>query len=558
MKATNIKIATIGMLALGLASCGDDYLDTSSKTALNSGTFYKNELQAQYAVVGCYDGYQRTVSNGSWPTLYLAAEFGSDDALGGGGPDDRSCRVMDRMDMSYNASDVSFMSGLWQDYYKAIFRCNKLLSSVDGITFSSSDVKNAVEGEARALRGLEYFDLVKMFERVPLLTEPINKIVPQTAPDSVYEQVVKDLKWAADSIPASYYTDKNTSLGHITRYAAGAMLARVYLFYDGVYNDNKRGAMPGGLTAADALKYCEDAISSGQYQLEPNFKDLWPAASTTPSTKDEGWKTTYKEASDEIVWVVKFNNDQDWNNDNINGNKFIVDLGVRNVSDGSCAPFGNGWGQCPISKKAYNLYGAGDTRRDASIVDLVSNGVYAKQIVTDAMDATGYINEKYCPLIYTDGSSIPVEAIIKEVTGANFQTSQDQDWILMRYSDVLLMAAELGSPNAKQYFNMVRERAYGDDSHNIASAPTKEQIWDERRLEFMGEGIRYFDLRRQGLDAFVKAQLGQGQTVYNNTVSEDISSSYQDANFRIKRGFWQIPNDQITLSGNVYKQNPGW
>jgi hypothetical protein len=558
MKSSNINKVAVALLSLGLASCGDSYLDTSSKTALNSNTFYQTELQANYAVVGCYDGYQRTVSNGSWPTLFLASEFGGDDALGGGGPDDRGCRVMDRMDMSYNASDVSFMSGLWSDYYKAINRCNQLLQQIDDVDFSTEDAKNAAKGEALALRGLEYFDLVKLFENVPLLTTPTSDIVPQATPDSVYAQVVSDLKWAADHIPASYYTDKSSSLGRITRYAAGAMLARVYLFYDGVYNNNKRGTMPGGLTAAQALAYCESAINSGQYKLETNFKDLWPAASTTPTAKADGWKTTYKEASDEIVWVVKFNNDQDWNNSNINGNKFIVDLGVRNIADGSCAPFGNGWGQAPITRKAYQLFQSGDTRREASIVDLTSVGVFAKQITTDAMDATGYINEKYCPLIYTDGSSIPVEAAISETSGANFQTSQDQDWILMRYSDVLLMAAELGSTKAMTYFNMVRERAFGDTSHDLTAAPTIQQIWDERRLEFMGEGLRYWDLRRQGLDAFVSAQLAQGQTVYNNTVSEDISSTFVDANFRTKRGFWQIPNDQITLSGGVYKQNAGW
>ena len=138
----------------------------------------------------------------------------------------------------------------------------------------------------------------------------------------------------------------------------------------------------------------------------------------------------------------------------------------------------------------------------------------------------------------------------------------------MRYSDVLLMAAELGSPTATRYFNLVRERAYGNTDHDIAGTPTIQQIWDERRLEFMGEGIRYFDLRRQGLDAFVTAEVNQATingkaggapaTVYNNTEAETTASTYQDANFRTKRGFFMIPNDQITLSGGVYKQNPGW
>ena len=566
MKTSNIKIAALGLLALGLASCGDDYLDTSSKTALNSESFYSNEAQANAAVVGCYDGYQATISEGCWPNLFLASEFASDDCYGGGGPDDRSCRVLDRMDLNYNASDVSAFEATWEWYYKAINRCNLFLQKNNPGIYSSNDAYKAATGEARALRGLEYFDLVRLFENVPLITTPTQDIVPQASPDSVYAQIVADLKYAADSIPTSYYTDKSATLGRITSYAAGAMLARVYLFYDGVYNNNGRGTMPGGLTAADALAYCEKAINSNQYSLEPNFKDLWPAASTTASTKEDGWKNTYKEASNEIVWVVKFNNDQDWNNSNHNGNRFIIDLGMRNVT--AYAPYGNGWGQAPITQAAESKFLDNDTRKDATIIDAKSIGAFDAQASTDCMDYTGFTNKKYCPLIFTDGTSIAAYQASAEISGANFQTSQDQDWILMRYSDVLLMAAELGSPNATRYFNLVRERAYGNTDHNIAGTPTIQQIWDERRLEFMGEGIRYFDLRRQGLDAFVTAEVNQATingraggapaTVYNNTNAETTASTYQDANFRTKRGFFMIPNDQITLSGGVYKQNPGW
>ena len=89
--------------------------------------------------------------------------------------------------------------------------------------YSSNDAYKAATGEARALRGLEYFDLVRLFENVPLITTPTQDIVPQASPDSVYAQIVADLKYAADSIPTSYYTDKSTNLGRITSYAAGAV-----------------------------------------------------------------------------------------------------------------------------------------------------------------------------------------------------------------------------------------------------------------------------------------------------------------------------------------------
>ncbi len=565
MKRQHIIRITVWLVFMAeLNSCSESFLDTSSKTDLNTTSFYKTETQAQYAVIGCYDGYQRTVSNGSWPTLFQAVETMSDDCLGGGGPDDRTDRLMDRMDMSYNSSDVSFMEGIWDDYYKAIYRCNMLLSSISGINWSTNATKKEIEGQARALRGLEYFDMVRLFENIPLLTTATNDIVPQAAPDSVYAQIVGDLKYAADSIPASSFVDKNTNLGRITKYAAGAMLARVYLFYDGVYNDNKGGTVPGGLTKAEALQYCEDCISSGNYSLEADFRNLWPAASTEATSPSEGQKTTYNEASNEIVWVVKFNNDQNWTNTLVDGNRFMTNFGLRNTT--AFAPYGNGWGACPITPYASGLFLGTDTRGGATVINCRNIGAYDVQIATDCMDYTGYANKKYCPLIYTDGSSMPASQTT--VDGGNMQTSQDQDWILMRYSDVLLMAAELGSSNSMKYFNMVRERAYGNTNYDLNSAPSTQQIWNERRKEFMGEGLRYWDLRRQGLDAFVRAELGQATSdgtvtgtaisVYNNRTAATIADTYVDANIRQKRGFLQIPYNQITLSNGVYKQNAGW
>lgn len=564
MNKKKINIIALGVAGLMMVGCSESFLETTSKTDLNSTSFYQNEVQAKYAVVGCYDGYQRTVSNGSWPTLFQAVETMSDDCLGGGGPDDRSDRLMDRFDRSYMPDQIDLFNGLWGDYYKGIYRCNELIGSIDKISWSSDDTRNTIEGEVRAIRALEYFDLVRMFERVPLLTAASTDVVPQSEPDAIYEQIVADLKFAADNMPADQYKDKSANLGRITKYAAAAMLARVYLFYDGVYNNNAGGTMPGGLTKAQALQYCEDVISSQNYSLEQEFKNLWPAACTEASTKEEGRKTTYVEASNEIVWVVKFNNDQNWNNDNINGNRFVINLGLRNVT--SYAPYGNGWGACPITPYANSLFRSGDSRSTATVINCTDIGAYKEQITTDCMDYTGLVNKKYCPLIFTDGTSMP--AAETTVDGGNMQTNQDQNWILIRYADVLLMAAELGSSNAQQYFNQVRDRAFGAGVNNIGAAPTREQIWQERRLEFMGEGIRYFDLRRQGMDAFVAAQMGQANangiaggnpiTIYNNKVATTISDTYVENNIRAKRGFFQIPYSQITLSGNIYTQNAGW
>ena len=145
----------------------------------------------------------------------------------------------------------------------------------------------------------------------------------------------------------------------------------------------------------------------------------------------------------------------------------------------------------------------------------------------------------------------------------DFQISQPIGYTIMRYADVLLMAAELGSSNAQTYLNMVRNRAFAtenaDGSVNTPKgnvAPTKENIMEERRLEFAFEGIRYWDLLRQGVDVVAKAICAEPVKVTSGGVEEVIT--YKKENITSKRGFQQIPQTQITLSNNVLKQNTGW
>ena len=568
MNSIKSNILLCGLAAMMLSSCTDSFLDTSSKTSLTTTNYYKTAEQAESAVIGCYDRYQNTVSSGSGLSMYQISEMMSDDCYGGGGPDDRDNRLLDRMDQSINPASSNLLGGVWGDYYKCIYNCNLLLGSLDNISWASDSERKSVEGQTRAIRALAYFDLVRMFENVPLVTEPTSEKVPQAAPDDVYKLIVEDLKYAAENIPADKFTDNSSTLGRISRYAAEGMLARVYLFYDGVYNNNEFKTMPGDLTKAQALQYCEDVIKSKKFKLEDNYADLWRASSAKPSAKDQGLKDTYKEASQEILWVVKFNNDQTCSG-NSNGNRFVINIGMRNTWT---APYGFGWGACTVTNSARNIYSSDDKRFAASIIDarnLTNNDgngtAYEAQSRTDACDLTGYNIKKYTPLVYTDGSFVVDNE--SDVSGHNFMTSQDANWILLRYSDVLLMAAELGSQNAVQDYNDVMWRAYGNHNHDVSAAPTRDQIWQERRREFMGEGIRYFDLRRQGLDKFVNAIVGQAyengasgkaSEVYENTVKSDITSQFKADNIRAKRGFWQIPSSEISLSGGIYKQNAGW
>ena len=119
------------------------------------------------------------------------------------------------------------------------------------------------------------------------------------------------------------------------------------------------------------------------------------------------------------------------------------------------------------------------------------------------------------------------------------------------------MAAELGSPNAVSYYNQVHQRA--DPSTAPAISVSKADILAERRLEFAGEGLRYWDLLRQGIDV-AAATIAANTTTSNfsdGTANPPTASQLQ-ANITATRGFQQIPGDQITLSSGVLEQNAGW
>ncbi|HNX89203.1 MAG TPA: RagB/SusD family nutrient uptake outer membrane protein [Paludibacteraceae bacterium] len=548
MKKTKLNIIALGIFSLTLFSCSDTFLDVEPQTSILDQNFYKTEADAEMALIGCYDGYQRTSSNGNF-AFYVASEVLSDNCFGGtGNTDGRGYQAVDRFDISQSPSDNNLFNGTWADYYAGIFRCNTLLKKMPGITtWTSTDeavigaTKKRIEGETRFLRALMYFDLVRLFEKVPLLTEPTTNNVPQAEPVETYKLIVEDLKYAAANIPANAYpkAQATTNDGRVTKYAAEALLARVYLFYKGYY-----GKEDIGVTAAEALTGLEDIITNNEFGLVKDFKALWPAASyvasTTANTLD---KTGYAgKGNKEIIFSQKFNNTQDYNG-MMDGNRWLVMMGMRNTN---WSPYGKGWGACTVNPKLVTAFAEGDTRKPASIIDLVGEGIDSKFDKKDQREYTGYTVKKYTPTCLPDGTS--------DTGGGNdFQISQDQDFVVIRYADVLLMAAELGSANAAGYYNLVHQRAI--PTAPTVAAVTKAEIMAERRFEFAFEGIRYWDLLRQGLGTAATA-IAQTQNVLSGTAADVVTIT--SGNITKTRGFMQIPNTQITLSNGVLKQNDGW
>lgn len=576
MNKFKLYMLGLGLASMGLASCTAGFLDVESKTESTTDNFYRTESDAWRALIGCYDGWQCTSSSAGC-AFYFASEVMADECFAGmGNTDARNYQVLDRFDVNQSPSDMNILETEWTNYYAAVYRCNELLAHESLIAWSSEETKGTYLGECRAIRALCYFDMVRMWGNIPLFTEPVNENRPQSDPDEVYNVIFSDLLYAVNNIPASAYPKSAAASndGHITKYAASALLARVYLFYTGYYGKEPQVE---GVTKSTVLQGLEDFIAVAEsegYGLVDEFKNLWPAASTTwalnKSTGDYEQTSTYAgDGNKEVVLAQKFNYTQDYNGNN-DGNRWLVNMGLRNYL--GHAPYGRGWGGCTVNPKMWTSYGTGDERREASIINLVSEGISDEAdfetSYKDQREYTGYTVKKYTPMSkWMKDEASGAWSLVDEISGlgeGDFQISQYQNFIVMRYADVLLMAAELGSPNAQEYLNKVRQRAYTsedeDGSLTLSSnyrevTATKDNIMNERMLEFAFEGQRYWDLLRQGVE-YAASQIATNTSVTSGGNPDNVT--IKESDIVKKQGLSQIPNNQITLSNGVLKQNEGW
>ena len=528
MKKIKLYIFTASLFIV--SSCGEKFLDSEPYTQVTEINYFKTSDDAYKALIGVYAGFGRMYS--AWNCLPVISEIASDNAFGGtGNGDGFGAQMLDEFDPSRSPADNSIMGDNWSQYYKAIFRCNELLSKLDGINWGNGKNLSAqYAAETKFIRALAYFDLVRLFGKVVLLTQPSAENLPQSEPDQVYALIVGDLQFAISNLPTvSYAAQVASEHGRVTKWAAEALMGRVFLYYTGYYQK----ADVSGVTKSEVLAYQEDIIANSGHHLVDTFATLWPAASLA---KYAG------ERNAENIFNVKYTYTSNYNGEN-DGNFWLVMLGMRGAS---YPPYGMGWGAATVNPDLWNTFAGTDTRKTATIISVTDEAINYKN--ADQREYTGYFNKKYTPMADAAGNSLA-----EKLGGANFQIGQYQDYIVVRYADVLLMAAELGSANAQAYFDEVRRRAY---LGNFSSIPvSQDNIMKERRLEFAFEGIRYWDLLRRGVDVAAQAIAGT-TTVMNGGVK--TTKTIVAANITNKSGLQQIPNSQITLSGGVLKQNKGW
>ena len=458
MKKNSLLFAAVaGTLLLG--ACKKQLKETPY-SFLTPSNFYQTAADAQSAINGVLSAlqpqayYQRTI--------YIMTEC----------PADCLAPVLtqnqERIDMyklQYNSANPE-ITNWWQNSYKLVSRANDVIANVPKIVMDAGQ-KNNILGNAYFLRGMAYFDLVRSFGDVPLLTKPItspgdSSLFPKrTAAAAIYTQVISDLKFAE----ANCFSEPNISSsnkGMVSNGAASAMLARVYL-----QRARSASADPGDNQAA--LDECNKVINSNVYSLMPNYGDIFSC--------DNKY---YTQGNKEVIFAVQFGDNSSSTTQNITCRMFSPSL----------------------------LGGSGSF---VANTNFVNNGYP----VYDTMRHNWNIGTKVgatavTPFIYKYRDA-------KWIANSN---NSRVNWIVLRYADILLMQSEAMNnlnPNDAGKFagiNKVQQRAKIPlaNQFSFTNVPTADNFVDsllkERQRELCVEGHRRWDLIRFGRYAQIETGIG--------------------------------------------------
>lgn len=558
---------------LVLASgCSEDYLDTDNLYGKSLETFYSTPQDISEAMAGVYNAiYTPNVhSNES-----MAASLMSDLMLGGGGPDDKSAKWVDNFEDPLEDT----YRDMWVQCYNGISRSNAIIEKTAEADFSTyfdspeeaQNFKDQAIGEALFMRAFFYFRLGKFFGGVPLIpTFDAPRDVPRSTYTETFAQIASDLKLAIETMPATPFPQIPTSeYGHANKWVAQAYLARVYLFYTG-YMTNIEGQatseLPlvdgGSLSASDVATHLEDCMDNSGYRLASDFRNLWPYSYVNIAAGDttvlpwahanelswvgqDGHSPTFGTGNYETMFVQRFSfGDWGWSNGNIYTNRLSLFTAIR---DNSMVPFGQGWGWCTINPTLFSQWDNDDPRKLGSILQVGQADQGTGGYQQDKGDhETGLFNKKYTALQYDNGTGTNEGMFVQLYNwgNADMQLMHAQDFIFMRFADVLLMHSEI--TGTADGMNEVRERA------GLDPVPyTLEALKQERMHELAFEALRWFDLVRWGdvNDAF-----DGSIDVRNSGSAAKYSVTYRPET----KGLVPIPETEMRLSNGVYEQNPGW
>lgn len=542
------KLLITLLVSLSIMGC-TNFLNTENLTQKDSSNFPANVADMNTALMGIYASLKDFPSGTQNQNIKIVSELMSDDRIGGGGVNDRYAQAINQ----FKKTSDDMFSGVWQGYYKGVERANFVLENCDKITWDTQAQKDKVKGQAYFLRAYFYFDLCRMFGQVPLKVSTSAENLPQASATELYGQILSDLKAAIAMLPGTRFSSiPKTELGLASKWAAESLFGRVWLFYSGYYKSESLTLSDGTIiTKNEAVANLEDCIANSGHALIPDFRNIWPY---TYSNQDYGYAK-----NNGLNWIGETGNNTEsvfaikysalGSASTSLSNQVNLFFGIRGQDQ---IPFGRGWAFGPVNPQLYALWPDIDIRKIASIYnvnDLKEGTTGYKWNGQSNKEETGYYQKKYVPInVKNSSGKIVSYSSVLYGTTPNFQRDNTQDIVVIRYADVLLMAAELGSPNGQKYLDIVRSRV------KLPSVPlTLDNIKMERRFELAFEGSRYYDLLRWG-DA--EREINK---MINIPVKDLGAATTLTVKFRPEtRGFLPIPSDQIALSNGVLKQNAGW
>lgn len=406
----------------------------------------------------------------------------------------------------------NYILAAWNENFNSIFRANFLLEKLEQNkdVIKNVALRERLIAEARFLRAFFYFDLVRYFGKVPLTTKTVTPLEAESIPRSpvaeVYKVIIEDLQYAISVLPPSYQT---TNVGRATKYAAQSLLALVYMTRSGpTYGIEGPGL---GLNEWNlALPLLNDVIGSGQFAVNSSYANIFSHTNQNPATN--------KEAVFSVMYISGLNP--------VLGASF-VSLTVPDAYFTSVLgkPAQLGGAGRPTSYDLYNSYENADVRKTFNYIQHYS--------------PLGIPGNRPFVKKYLDATKVPI--LIND-WAINF--------IAIRFTDVMLMKAECilkGAPGTQTdvdaIVNQIRLRSNASALTNV----TIDQLYEERRREFSGEGSRWFDLQRSG----------NLVTTMNNWITTyDELKQIQPvvANWII----YPVPQSQMDVKPGLYQQNLGY
>ncbi|MFB9056813.1 RagB/SusD family nutrient uptake outer membrane protein [Mariniflexile ostreae] len=490
MKNYKNKISTSLLACLfvfALYSCSDDYLEEVDRYSIDSESYFNSETDYYNALIGAYDLLQASYLN------VIMGEIASDNTVAGGesATDVVSWQQIDKM---IHTPVNSELRKLWEWMYAGVNRTNFILEFQDKTDFEGKEI---ILGEARFLRAYYYFELVKWFGPVPLKETRFvlgdETSIPRAPVADVYALIEADLNYAITNL--NYAAPQ---VGRATKGSAQALLGKAYLY------QNK---------FSEAANVLDNLIANGPYDLVSDYDMIFEKAG---------------ENGIESVFEIQYSDAKGASFDCLQCSEGNIAVGFNGIRNYSGPFFDSGFSFNVPTKEVVDAFEIGDLRKDVAILDIEAWATAHNVTYAEGNEHTGYYNRKY---IARQG----------DLNTGDQNLTNPNNYRAIRFADVLLMAAEaynrgdISDTKAQQYLNRVRARAFGAPNDITSTgAVLTDAIANERRVELVGEGHRFFDLVRTGRGLEI-----EGFTTGKNEV-------------------FPIPVEEIQFSNGNWEQNPNY